>query len=230
MFKEFLQKILIKILDYVDPEPKKEEEEEYRKEEIPRKHKIAVRKIIQPHVEKRIDMGAIADPFGSCLSIVDNLTVSIEIILSRFDISDDQKRKIDQIQKNLNLSKRKFIIMISDKYAERTYGKDLDEKEELETIYSVFENLVVTDWQEKGKRDIYLEEWALNIKQEINKSFQELVQIANEEELPVTPILYNSMSPDVKIKKTHMPKNHPPDDDDDYDDDDDFDLTHHPED
>lgn len=217
--RKFIQKILLKLVEWI--EPKKEEENL----EIPKKHKIAVRKIIQPHIEKRIDMGAIADPFGSCLSVVDNLTVSIEIILSRFKVSDEQKRRIDQIQKNLNLSKRQFVIMISDKYAEKTYGKKLTSEEELVTIYKIFEELIENDWSTKGKRDIYLEEWALNIKQEIDSSFKELIEIANVEKLPVQPILYNSMSPDVKIKRIE-PYNNPDQDDEENG----FDFNHHPED
>lgn len=190
--------MFLKLADWL--EPKKEE-----KEEVPRKHKLYVRKIIQPHIEKRIEMGSIADPFGSCLSVVDNLTVAIEIMMTRFKISDPQKRRIDKIQKNLNLSKRKFIIMISDKYAAQTYGKDLNDDEELVIIYNVFDELADNDWNDRRDRDIYLEEWALDIRKELDSSFKELVEIANIEDLPVRPILYNSMSPDVKVKKVDLP-------------------------
>lgn len=210
MARIFLKKLLQRILDWLENKSVNKNE---TKIEVPRNHKIEVRRLIQPHVDKRIEMGAIADPFGSCLAVVDNLIVVIEIMTTRFNIKDEQKRKIDQIQKNLNLSKRKFIIMISDRYAEQTYGKDLDADGELVAVYKLFDDLRENDWAGPRKRDIYLEEWALDMKKEIDESFKELMRIANSERVPVQPILYNSMSPDVKIKKVDPPP--PPNEDDD---------------
>lgn len=200
--KGFIQNLLLKIVSWLEP----------KKEEIPREKKLEARKNLQPHINKRIEMGAIADPFGSCLAVVDNLTVSIEIINTNFKLIDDKKRKVDEIYKKLNMAKRHFYILMSDIYAQEIYGKKLSEQENLIIIYKIFDNLVESGW-DKRKRDIYLEEWVLNMKRDIDSSFEELMKIVVEENLPIRPILYNSMSPDVKIKKSQPPKHK---DDDEY--------------
>lgn len=209
--KRFIQNLLFRMADWLEP----------KKDEIPRKKKIEARKELQPHIDKRIEMGAIADPFGSCLSVVDNLIVSIDIMNSQFKISDDKKRKVDKIYKELNVAKRQFVILVSDMYAEEIYGKELSEEENLIVIYRIFDDLVESEYN-KRKRDIYLEEWALNIKRDIDLAFKDLIEIANEENLPIRPILYNSMSPDVKIKKVIPPKNLPPNPPEDEGDEGDF--------
>ena len=205
--RKLIQNLLLRIVTWLEPKPK----------EVPRKKKLEARKFMQPHIEKRIEMGAIAEPFGSCLAIVDNLTVVIEIMISKFKVSDKSKRRIDQVNKDLSLAKRQFAIIISDKYAEVTYGKELDTDQELVAIYGIFDGLIENEVTAR-KRDIYLEEWALNMKRDIDLAFKELLEISNLEEIPIRPVLYNSMSPDVKIRKADEPKNPPkkrPEDEDD---------------
>ena len=207
--KKFLQNVFLRMASWF----------EANKEEVPRKHKLKVRKIIQPHIDKRIDMGSIPDPFGSCLAVLDNMSIAIDIMSSRFKMSDDKRREVDQIQKKLNMSKRQFAIMISDIFAEETYGKELSKEEELVAIYRVFESLERSkDGWTRNKRDINLEEWALNIRQDIDSSFEDLMEIASDENIPVRPLLYEALSPDIKIKRIDMPKNprQRPDDEDDY--------------
>lgn len=194
--RKLIQNLLLKIVNWLEPK---------KKEEVPRKKKLEARKELQPHINKRIEMGAIADPFGSCLAVVDNLTVSIEIMNSQFKIIDDQKRKIDKIYKKLTMAKRHFYILMSDLYAEEINGKELSEEENLIIIYKLFDNLVESGF-DKSKRHIYLEEWVLNMKKDIDSSFEELMKIVVEEDIPIRPILYNSMSPDIKIKKAQPPK------------------------
>ena len=204
--KEFIQNLLLRMADWLEP----------KKNEVPRNKKLEARKQLQPHIDKRIEMGAIADPFGSCLSVVDNLTVSMDIMNTQFKLSDDQKRKVDKIYKELSLAKRQFSILVSDMYAKEIYGKELSEEENLVVIYRVFDKLIEED--RNSRRDIYLEEWALNIKRDIDSAFKELMEIVNEGNFPMRPILYNSMSPDVKIKKVIPPKNPPmsPEDEGDF--------------
>lgn len=185
------------------------EKEQNNIKEIPFNHKIKTRKLLQPHINKRIDRGNIADPFGSFLSILDNLVVSIDIINYKFKFKDEERmRRVDQIKKDLNMIKRKFSIMISDKFAEKTYGKELTSEEELVTIYRIFDGLYNHDISKE--RDIYLEEWAYDIRFVVDKSFKELLEITAQEGIPARDILFHSMQPDVKIKivRNNFGQNH----------------------
>jgi len=198
--KKILQNVFLRMASWFDE----------KKEEIPGKHKLKVRKIIQPHIDKRVDMGSIPDPFGSCLSVLDNMTIAIDLIVSRSSMSDKSRREMDQIQKKLNMSKRQFAIMISDKFAEDTYGTELSSEEELVAIYKIFEDLEsAKDGWTKKKKDIGLEEWALNTRQDIENCFNELVRLTAEENINVRPLLYDSLSPEIKIKRVIPPKNNP---------------------
>lgn len=218
MFDKFVKDLLARITSSL----KKEEQE--TNEEVPLQHKLKTRKIISPHVDKRVDRAAVAEPFGDSLAIVSNLMVAIDILTTQFNLSEQQQRKVEQIKKDLVVGRRQFVVLLGDKLAEQTYEKELTHEEELKHIYSVFKCL------RSDNMDMFLEEWSYDIRQTIEGAFGDLMEVVAEEKIAFGSIIMASMQPDVKIRKAPKsmgpppqgPHGHGPDfegPDDDYDDD-----------
>lgn len=192
MFDKFVKDILIGIGFFKSPKrnPVKS---------VPLQHKLKTRKIISPHIDKRVDRAAVAEPFGSSLAIVSNLMIAIDILTSQFDLKERQRRKVEQIKKDLVVGRRQFVVLLGDKLAAQTYEKELSQTEELEHIYGVFKYLG------NNEVDMYLEEWTYDIRQTIENAFNDLMEVVSDEKIAFGSIIMASMQPDVKIRRA--PKN-----------------------